>query len=151
MQDTTTRAMVEYIYDAEGNRVAKGTITVWSCDMTPGQNGLPNNGFVPTNAYVIGPSGEQLTETDGNGNWQHTNVSAAGSLIATYDTVGLHFQLGDWVGTRRVQTNYAGNIEETCASLPFGGGQPAYFLTPKIPQKPSVNPQTHLTPSFNKQ
>ena len=133
-----------YIYDAEGNRVAKGTIQAWTCDTT-------QNTFVASNSYVIGPSGEQLSETDGNGNPGHTNVYAAGSLIATYDPAGLHFQLGDWLGTRRVQTNYAGNIEETCASLPFGGGQPAYFLTPKIPQKPSVNPQTHLTPSFNKQ
>jgi RHS repeat-associated protein len=118
--------MTEYIYDAEGNRVAKGTITSWSCDSTLNSNGVPNNGFIPTNSYVVGLGNEQLTETDGNGNWKHTNVYAAGALIATYDadptsgTQALHFQLADWLGSRRVQTDYAGNIEETCTSLPFG-------------------------------
>ena len=33
------------------------------------------------------PSGEQLTETDGSGNWLHTNVFAAGQLLATYRRV----------------------------------------------------------------
>lgn len=119
--------MTGYVYDAEGNRIAKGTLTSLSCDMTL-TNGTPNNGFMLTNTYILGASGEQLTETDGQGNWTHTNVYAAGSLIATYDadsrsgTQPLHFQLADWLGTRRVQTDYAGNIEETCNSLPFGNG-----------------------------
>jgi hypothetical protein len=36
----------------------------------------------------------------GNGTptWQHTNVTANGTLIATYDTVGLHFYLNDRSG-----------------------------------------------------
>jgi RHS repeat-associated protein len=34
--------------------------------------------------------------------------------------VGLHFQLADWLGSRRVQTDYAGNTEETCTNMPFG-------------------------------
>ena len=33
--------------------------------------------------------GEQVSETDGAGNWAHTNVYAGGRLIATYDTAGL--------------------------------------------------------------
>ncbi len=110
-----------YIYDAEGNRVAKGTLTSLSCDMTINPStGLPNNGFQQKSWEVLGQNGEQVSETDGAGNWAHTNVYAGGRLIATYDTLGLHFQLSDWLGTRRVQTDYAGNIEETCASLPFG-------------------------------
>jgi len=118
-----TSTMTQYIYDAEGTRVAKGTISNWAagCDTTA-------NGFVPTNSYVLGSSNEQLTETDGNGNWKHSNVYAAGMLIATYDisptgSPALHFQLADWLGTRRVQTDISGNTEETFASLAFGDGQ----------------------------
>jgi RHS repeat-associated protein len=125
-----TYSMTQYIYDAEGARIAKGTITNWAagCDTT-------QNGFVPTNFYVLGPSNEQLTETDGQGNWIHTNAYAAGMIVATYDlppsdqplppalpVVALHFQLEDWLGTRRVQTDISGNPEESFSSLPFGDG-----------------------------
>jgi hypothetical protein len=73
-----------------------------------------------------------LTETDGNGNWIHSNVFAAGMLIATYDMAptgtpavlapAVHFQLEDWLGSRRVQTDIAGNQEEIFSNLPFGDG-----------------------------
>ena len=111
--DLYTGAITGYVYDAEGNRVAKGTLASFNCGST----------ITPTNTYVIGPSNEQLTETDGNGNWIHTNVFAGGTLIATYDAgtnSPLHFNLSDWLGTRRVSTDYQGNITETCTSLPFG-------------------------------
>jgi RHS repeat-associated protein len=111
--DRTFGGMTEYIYDAEGVRVAKGSIYSWTCDIT-------QNSFSLTKTYVIGPSGEQLTETDGSGNWIHTNAYAAGQLIGTYNNAGLYFQLSDWLGTRRVETDYAGNTQETCTSLPFG-------------------------------
>jgi RHS repeat-associated protein len=52
--------------------------------------------------------------------WQHTNVYANGELIATDDNSKTHFYLNDWLGTRRVQTNYAGVIEQKCSSLPYG-------------------------------
>jgi len=109
--------MTGYIYDADGQRVAKGTIAKWSCDPSV-------NGFQTINDYVLGPSGEQVTEMgmDANGNlvWQHTNVYAGGALFATYDNDGLHFYLDDPLGTRRAQTDYAGVLEQTCSSLPFG-------------------------------
>jgi RHS repeat-associated protein len=116
--------MTQYIYDAEGQRVAKGTITSWSCNTN-------SNGFVQTNSYVLGSSGEQVSELDGNGSWIHTNVFAAGQLIATYrndapagqaELTGLHYHLADWLGTNRVQLTYAGQSEETCRSLAFGDG-----------------------------
>jgi RHS repeat-associated protein len=115
-----TYTMTQYIYDANGVRVAKGTITNWAAGCN-----IATNGFTPTNSYVLGPSNEQLTETDGNGNWLHSNVYAAGILVATYDMAptgnpALHFQLEDWLGSRRVQTDISGNTEETCFSLPFG-------------------------------
>jgi YD repeat-containing protein len=94
-----------YIYDAAGNRVAKGTIssTNWSCDVS-------TNGFALTEWYILGPSGEQLTETDGSGNWKHTNVYAAGQLIATYEasTNDTVFALTDWLGTKRVESGANG-------------------------------------------
>ena len=75
--------MTGYLYDADGTRVAKGTITEHeSCDPAV-------NGFRTTSAYVLGPSGEQVTEMamDPNGSmaWEHTNVWAGGNLLATYD------------------------------------------------------------------
>jgi len=112
--------MTQYLYDAEGNRVAKGTLTNWGagCDTT-------QNGFQQTAEYILGQNGEPLTEmsiSNGQSAWSHTNVYAAGALLATYDNLGLHFVLADWLGTKRVETDYAGNIEETCTSLPFGDG-----------------------------
>jgi RHS repeat-associated protein len=117
--------LTQYIYDAEGTRVGKGTNTNTSagCD-TSGTT------FTLTNTYITGPSGEQLTETDGQGNWKHTNVYASGQLIATYDAgtnSPLSFHLSDWLGTRRVQTDYAGNNPQYFQGLPFGEmpvGQP---------------------------
>jgi RHS repeat-associated protein len=112
--------MTGYLYGADGTRVAKGSITSMSCDPSA-------NGFQTTKDYILGPSGEQVTEMamDANNSmaWQHTNVWAAGKLLATYDPDGLHFYLNDPLGTRRAQTDYAGVIEQTCASLPFGDGE----------------------------
>jgi RHS repeat-associated protein len=111
--------MTGYVYDAEGTRVAKGKITSWSCN--PGANG-----FTVLDEYVLGLSGEQVTEMAMDSNntmaWQHTNVFAAGRLMATYDNDGLHFYLNDPLGTRRAQTDYAGVREQVCTGLPFGDG-----------------------------
>lgn len=105
--------MTGYLYDAEGQRVAKGTLSSFSCD-------LATNGFQMSNEYVAGPDGQPLTEFDGQGNWLHTNAYAGGQLVATYDTKGVHFHLSDWLGTRRVQTDSAGNPELTCSGGSFG-------------------------------
>jgi RHS repeat-associated protein len=111
--------MTGYIYDAGGTRVAKGSITAWSCNPAA-------NGFTAASDYILGPSGEQAAEmsvsSGGVATWQHTNVFAGGALIATYDATGPHYYLNDPLGTRRVQTNYAGVVEQTCASLPYGDG-----------------------------
>jgi hypothetical protein len=92
--------MTGYVYDADGNRVAKGTITSMSCD--PTQNGFETSGNETDE--VLNQSGQPVTETtmSGTGNmvWAYTNVYANGALFATYDTQGLHFLLNDWLGTR---------------------------------------------------
>ena len=109
--------MTGYLYDADGNRVAKGTITSMSCD--PG-----SNGFQLAESYVLDTSGEELTMLDGNSNWQRTNVFGAGKLLATYDVIAqvpaLHFQITDPLGTRRLQTSAVGQPETDIQSLPFG-------------------------------
>ena len=107
-----------YVYDADGTRVAKGTIQRWgTCDPF-------TNGFQPMTDYILGPGGEQLTEMamDENGQmaWKHTNVWAGSNLLATYDHDGLHYHLTDWLGTRRVQVDAGGAVEDACASLPYG-------------------------------
>jgi RHS repeat-associated protein len=112
--DTT---LTGYIYNGEGERISKGSITTWSCDPAI-------SGFTAMNDYVRGPNGEQVTEMALGTNkamaWQHTNVYAAGNLFATYDNNGLHFYFNDVVGTRRIQTDYAGVVEQSCSGLPFG-------------------------------
>ena len=112
--------MTGYIYDADGNRVAKGSITTWgSCDPV-------TNGFIAGSQtdYVRDQSGNPLSEfvpgTNGAITLQSTNVWADGMLIATDDSTETHFYLNDWLGTRRVQTSYSGAVEQTCASQPFG-------------------------------
>ena len=111
------QGMFGYQYDAAGNRVGRGTITsMSSCDVT-------QNGYQPASDYVLDLSGNQMTEISvGNGQsiWQHTNVTADGTLIATYDTTGLHFYVNDALGSRRVQTDPAGFPEQTCQNLAFG-------------------------------
>ncbi len=119
-----TSGWTGYLYDAAGNRVAKGTLSNVTagnaCDIT-------SNGFTPEAGYVVGPSGEQLTEVDGSGNWKHTNVYAGGKLIGTYDgnvnAPTLHLYIDDPLGTRRVQVADATKtVEATYQSLPFGDG-----------------------------
>ena len=121
VKNMTVGSMTGYIYGADGTRVSMGTISTWgSCDPV-------TNGYQATKDSILGPTGGQLTETsmDANGNmaWAHTNVWAGGELIATYDPNGLHFYLNDWTGSRRVQTDYQGLVEQTCANLPYGNGE----------------------------
>jgi RHS repeat-associated protein len=114
--------MTQYLYDAEGNRVAKGNISSWSCDTS-------SNGFTATTVFVLGLHNEQMTElTTGSSGWrwEHTNV-VAGGLSATYDADqsgnsegSLYFHLADWLGTRRQQTDYAGNPVLNFTGLPYG-------------------------------
>lgn len=123
----TPKGMFQYLYDADGTRVAKGTIQLvnnaLSCDTTQNQ-------FRLTASYILDPGGQQLTElnwTSGTAQWAHTNVWAAGQLIATYSTQNrqgiLNFYFDDWLGSRRVMTDYTGNVQETCHSLPYGNGE----------------------------
>jgi RHS repeat-associated protein len=102
-----------YLYNAEGDRVASGNINSLSCNYA-------TNGFAAVAEYILGQSGEQLSETDGSGNLEWSNVYANGSLLATYANNTTYFNLSDWLGTKRVVANPDGTVAETCLSLPFG-------------------------------
>ena len=106
-----------YIYDAAGTRVAKGSLTSFSCNFAA-------NGFTLTTSWVLGPGGEQVTEyavSGGTSNWQHTNAFAGGKLQVTYHDTGTYFYLGDWLGTKRVEVGASG-CASAYASLPYGNG-----------------------------
>jgi RHS repeat-associated protein len=54
-------------------------------------------------------------------------TAPGGRLLATYDapgqaSPGYHYNLTDWLGTKRMQTTSGGNQQETCISNPFGDG-----------------------------
>jgi len=115
VKNTTTGALTQYIYDAEGGRVAKGTISAFNCNRA-------SNGFALTNSYVLGLNGEQVTEFDGGGHWYHSNVYAGSKLLATYGGSSTYFALSDWLGTKRVETTPDGVAVASYLSLPFGDG-----------------------------
>jgi len=102
-----------YVYDGEGNRVAKGSITGLNCNFA-------TNGFSLTSSYVNGLGGEQLTEMKASGAWDHSNVFAGGTLLATYSGTDTYFAFNDWLGTKRAQLRVSDGCLETYASLPFG-------------------------------
>ncbi len=122
-----------YLYNAEGLRVIKGSMSSFVC---------PNSAasFTKITAqYLLDQGGNQVTELDGSANWVHTNV---GGGDATYTAPtqtnpgGLHFHLMDPLGTRRVQlaagsnlkngVSTAGMVEEYCLSEPYGDALNCY-------------------------
>jgi RHS repeat-associated protein len=124
VENLTAHTTTQYLYDASGLRVGKGTFTGTfpakntSC-AAPGAAA----GFTLTNLYLLNASGDQVTELNtstGTMAWAHSNIWAGAHLDATYDLKGLHFRLADPLGSRRVQTNVYGQVEENCQSLPFG-------------------------------
>jgi RHS repeat-associated protein len=120
-------AMTQYVYDAEGRRVAKGTITTFPAAGQACAAPTSANGFSLAGAgaalYLRGEHSDQDTELDGSGNWRHTNVFAGGGLTATYDTgtkATLSFNFSDWLGSKRLQSNFNGTTQNSWASDPFG-------------------------------
>jgi RHS repeat-associated protein len=119
--------MTQYVYDAEGRRVARGTITTWPAAGAACSAPTSANGFSLAGAgaaiYLRGELGDQDTELDGTGVWRHTNVFVGGGLTATYDTgttAKLSFNFSDWLGSKRLQSNFNGTTQLTWVSDPFG-------------------------------
>jgi len=101
-----------YVYDGLGNRVAKGSLSHWSCNL---------GDLTVTSRYVVGITGEQLSEVSGSGSWAGTKVFAAGRLLATYHDTNTYFTLNDWLGTKRGEVTPDGFLS-THFGLPFGNG-----------------------------
>ncbi|WP_164981467.1 RHS repeat-associated core domain-containing protein [Silvibacterium dinghuense] len=110
---SSSSGITEYIYDPEGNRVAKGTASSFNCEFSA-------NGFSVTNRYVIGLDNEQLSEMDGSGNWLHTNVFEDGQLLATYKGSSTYFAMKNWLGTKRMLVDENGLNGSSYNSFPYG-------------------------------
>jgi hypothetical protein len=74
--NTGESAFMAYLYDAEGRRVAKGSINALNCNMAV-------NDFSLTEQSILGLSGESVSQLDGAGNFLRSNVYANGQLLAT--------------------------------------------------------------------
>lgn len=120
-----------YLYNAEGLRVIKGSMNNFTA--------CPNSAasFTAINQqFLLDSAGNQVTELNGSGGWNHTNLWDGTALDGTYDNKGLHFHLKDPLGTRRVQlaagsnlvnnVSTAGMVEEYCLSEPFGDALNCY-------------------------
>ena len=123
--------ITQYVYDPEGARVAKGTLSTTPSSTTSlcapltasGTTLISTNTFTLTTRWLVDQGGQQVTELSVSGSsetWKHSNVFAGGKLTATYDAKGIHFPLTDPLGTKRVQVNALGQMDEYCTSLPFG-------------------------------
>jgi RHS repeat-associated protein len=109
---TPAGTMYQYIYDAEGSRVARGTISTFNCNVS-------TNGFTLQTQWVVGLSNEQLSELKANNQWTHTNLFTPGGLTVTYHDTNTYFDLTDWVGTKRAEAS-AGGCLSAWSSFPFG-------------------------------
>ena len=123
----------EYIYDADGRRVAKGPATSASCN--PVTAGFASSGSETD--YVINQYGQSVAELSGTATsgmtWQHSDIGGPVGLLATYDSAGLHFYVNDWLGTRRAQFDVAGQPENTCSSGAYGDYAESYGNCPSAP------------------
>lgn len=92
---------VTYLYDADGNRVAKSNGTM----------------------YWRGEDGSVLAETDLNGNIQEEYIYFNGERIARVDRPSgtVHYYFSDPIGSASVITDIAGNTEEQYYYYPYGG------------------------------
>jgi RHS repeat-associated protein len=102
-----------YLYDGEGRRVAKVSNPTFSCT-------LASMGSTLQETYLLGPSGEHITELGQAGAFLRSNVYANGQLLATYTNNATYFALNDWLGSKRVVTKYDGTVAQMCMNLPFG-------------------------------
>jgi RHS repeat-associated protein len=130
----SNNTITEYVYDAAGTRVAKGTLNAWPASCVPPTSA---NGFKLTTSWVLGPGGEQVTEYAVSGaagsytsTWVHTNAFSGGKIQATYawsnsahTTTDTYFYLGDWLGTKRAEVS-AGGCLSTFTSLAYGDDLP---------------------------
>ena len=76
-------SLTGYVCDAAGIRVAKGSLTIFSCNFAA----TGGNGFAVNTSWALGQGGEQVAEFSVSGStstWKHSNVYA-GKLLGTYN------------------------------------------------------------------
>jgi hypothetical protein len=117
-----------YVYNADGQRVRK-TVSGTTTD------------------YIYDLAGHEITEVNGSGGWNRSEVYAGGHHLATYTNSTTYFIHADWLGTERVRSTLAASSCETTVSLPFGDGQsstgPCTDVSPlHFPYADLGNPQT---------
>jgi YD repeat-containing protein len=101
-------AVTQYVYDAEGARIAKTTVSAAPSSTYATCAPPLGSGSTLTGRYLVDSGGNQVTELNGSGVWQHSNIWAGGTLTATYDTTPLHF-------TGKERDSESGNDSfETC-------------------------------------
>lgn len=118
-----------------GARIARGTLASAPSSYTATCAPPVGSGFTLTNCYLVDLSGNQVTELTGQAGsqtWLHSNVWLAGRLSATWDGKAIHFELADPLGTKRLQANALGQIDNSWTSLPFGNdlNNPPTYSTP---------------------
>jgi RHS repeat-associated protein len=92
-----------YLYDGEGQRVAK----------------LSASGAV-TEQDVYNTGGQVIMRYNGSGGWLEGEVWAGSNHLAIYANGQTYFPLTDQVGTERARFVSTGGIVQTCMSQPFG-------------------------------
>jgi RHS repeat-associated protein len=100
-----------YIYDGQGRRVQKNTASItesylFDKDSNPISNWISGSPSYDASAGYIGK-------------WHFLTCL----VNAAHNACTIYFHYGDWLGSNRMSTDVAGNVAETCTSLPFGDGQ----------------------------
>jgi RHS repeat-associated protein len=111
--DPTSGAMTGYIYDANGDRIAKGTLTSFNC--------TSSNGFSLNTSYILDKDGYEVSVFNGS-TWDYSNIYAAGKLLATYTNAPseVDFPLTDWLGTKRMTVHPLGSVATCWSSVAYG-------------------------------
>ena len=117
----------QYGYDAMGSRFVRGTPTTMpvalaSCGPLSASSFTSGSSFGFNKRYLTGLGSDQVTELNegSSESWAHSIVRLGGRALGTYDTSGIHFALTDPLGTKRIEANADGQIDEKCFSLPYG-------------------------------
>ena len=93
---------VQYLYDANGQRVGKQQ-----------GNTLED--------YVYDPQGHTISVHDGSANLLRSELySPDGRHAATWNSNGLFYNHADWLGTERVRTNSSGSFVQGFTDTPYG-------------------------------
>ena len=97
----------QYAYDGEGSRIAKSSSSA------------------VTEVYFYDVAGNRVVDTDGSLNPLRSEIYASGRHLASYNgnSSDIYYNHANWLGTKTVRTDSAGDVYQTLSGLPFGDGQ----------------------------